>query len=73
MTVAVARRLSAGALHSHLLSGHDEELLFGDSGVMLDSICAFGGDQACSSQCVNHGYFNDEHCNAYNNCVCNPF
>ena len=70
MTVAVARRLSAGALRSHLLSGRDEELLFGDSGVMLDSICAFGGDQACSSQCVNNGYPRGGYCDANNDCRC---
>ncbi len=70
MTVAVARRLSAGALRSHLLPGRDEEPLFGDSGVMLDSICAFGGDQACSSQCVNNGHPSGGYCNANNDCVC---
>jgi len=40
MTVAIAKRLSAGVLRSHLLPHRDEETLFGDSGVMLDSICA---------------------------------
>ena len=72
MTVAVARRLSSGALRSQLLPGRDGESLFGDSGVMLDSICAFGGDRACSSDCVNRRFFNGGYCNANNDCICNP-
>lgn len=71
MAVTVAKRLSAGALRSQLFSGSDDELLFGDSVVMLDSICAFGGNQACSSHCVNNGFPNGGYCDANNDCHCN--
>jgi hypothetical protein len=69
MAVAVARRLSAGALRSHLFPTGGEGSLFDGSGVMLDSICAFGGDRACSSNCANRGY-SGGYCNPNNDCVC---
>lgn len=70
MAVTVAGRLSAGALHSQLFSHSDEELWFRDSGVMLDSICAYGGNQACSSHCVNMGFPHGGYCDANNDCHC---
>lgn len=70
MTVTVARRLSAGALRNQLFPSSDAEFMLGDNGVMLDSICAFGGNQACSSHCINIGFPNGGYCDSNNDCHC---
>jgi hypothetical protein len=39
---------------------------------LIGLVCQFGGDQACSVECVAKGYLHGGHCDSNQVCICNP-
>lgn len=38
----------------------------------VELVCQFGGDRACSVECIAKGYSHGGHCNSDQVCICNP-